>query len=193
MTSNQTMQPTAPLRYKLTHSLPLIRPSACPSMSHRFPRAPFSVFAMTPWISSRCPATLVRLKLVRCPHSLAPTLVVLPSMSLGPALHSPGSHTPAVLLFNACRRLSLSRGASQQKDRVITKLAFPELPTLAKVATFISFYVLWAEFERLVINNFGIWRHLPGYEVNCFCIWDAGVILILIIWAALVWKSRSSQ
>jgi hypothetical protein len=84
--------------------------------------------------------------------------------------------------------LDKSHWVSQQKDRVMTKSTFPELPTLAKVATFISFYVLWAEFERLVINNFGIWRHLPGYEVNCFCIWDAGVILILTVWAALVWK-----
>src|SRR6266566_1743734 len=101
------MKPTAPLRCKLTYSLPLIRPSAFPSLSHRFPRASFSVFATTPWISSRCPATLVRLKLVRCPHLLAPTLVVLPSMSLGPSLHSLGSHTPAVILFNASRGLSL--------------------------------------------------------------------------------------
>ena len=93
------MKPTAPLRCKLTHSLPLIRPSACPSMSHRFPRAPFSVLATTPWISSRCPATLMRLKLVPCPHLLAPTLVVLPSMSLGPSLHSLGSRTPAAMLF----------------------------------------------------------------------------------------------
>ena len=28
------------------------------------------------------------------PHSLAPTLVALPSMSLGPPLHSLGSNTP---------------------------------------------------------------------------------------------------
>jgi len=57
----------------------------------------FSVLATTPWISSMCPATLVRLKLVRCPHSLGPTLVALPSMSLGPLLHSPGSRTPVVM------------------------------------------------------------------------------------------------
>jgi hypothetical protein len=60
---NQPMKPTsvnedtrraAPLRYKLTHSLPIIRPSAFPSMSHRFPRAPFSVFATTPlpWLTA---------------------------------------------------------------------------------------------------------------------------------------------
>jgi hypothetical protein len=79
--SNQTMKPTAPLRNK------------------------FGVLATTPWISSRCPASLVRLKLVLCPHSLAPTLVVLPSMSLGPPLHSLGSRTPAVMLFNASRGL----------------------------------------------------------------------------------------
>ena len=106
---NQSMKATALFRNKLTHSLPLIRPSACPSMSHRFPRAPFSVLATTPWISSRCPATLMRLKLVPCPHLLAPTLVVLPSMSLSPPLHSLRSRTPAIKLFNATRGLSLSR------------------------------------------------------------------------------------
>jgi hypothetical protein len=36
-------------------------------------------------------------------------LVVLPSMSLGPPLHSLGSRTPAVMLFNATRGLSPSR------------------------------------------------------------------------------------
>ena len=41
--------------------------------------------------------------------SLAPTFVVLPSMSLGPPLHSLRSRTPAVLLFNASRGLPLSR------------------------------------------------------------------------------------
>ncbi len=45
---NQSMKPTAAPRNELTHSLPLFRPSACPSMSHRFPRAPFSLFATTP-------------------------------------------------------------------------------------------------------------------------------------------------
>ena len=46
--SNQSMKPTAPLRNKLTHSLPLTRPSARPSMSLYFPQAPFSVLATTP-------------------------------------------------------------------------------------------------------------------------------------------------
>ena len=46
-TPNQLMKPTAPSRNKLTHSLPLIRPSACPSMSHRLPRTPFSELATT--------------------------------------------------------------------------------------------------------------------------------------------------
>src|SRR5439155_6803508 len=85
----------------------------------------FSVLATTPWISSMCPATLVRLKLVRCPHSLAPTLVVLPSMSLGPLLHSLGSRTPAVMLFNASRGLSPSRSVdvcSRYVRKVTNKL-----------------------------------------------------------------------
>jgi hypothetical protein len=81
---NQSMKPTAPFRNKLTHSLPLFRPSACPSMSHCFPRAPFSVFAMTPSTSSRFPASLVRFMSSR-------------------------SRTPAVLFFNDSRGLSLSR------------------------------------------------------------------------------------
>jgi len=68
-----------------------------------------SFFATTPSTSSRFPASLVRLKLVRCPHSLAPTLVALPSMSLAPPLHSLGSRTLAVLFFNDSHGLSLSR------------------------------------------------------------------------------------
>src|SRR5437868_9302169 len=36
VTSNQPMKPSALCRCKLTHSLPLIRPSACPCMWHRF-------------------------------------------------------------------------------------------------------------------------------------------------------------
>jgi len=48
------------------------------------PRNEFSAFATTPWISSRCPATLVRFTSSR-------------------------SRTPAVMLFNASRGLSLSR------------------------------------------------------------------------------------
>jgi hypothetical protein len=47
-TPNQPTKPTGPSRNKLTYSLPFIRPSACPSMSHPFPQAPFSVFATTP-------------------------------------------------------------------------------------------------------------------------------------------------
>jgi hypothetical protein len=66
----------------------------------------FSVFVTTPSTPSRLPATLVRLKLVRCPHLLAPTLVVLPSMSRRPPLHSLGSRTTTVKLFNATRALS---------------------------------------------------------------------------------------
>src|SRR4029077_5750183 len=58
--SNQTMKPTAPFREN------------------------FSVFATTAWISSRCPASLVRF---------------VPSHS----------RTPAVLLLNANRGLSLCR------------------------------------------------------------------------------------
>ncbi len=77
--------------------------SSAPSQSN------FNVFATTPSTSSRFPASVVRLKLVRIPPSLAPTLVVLPSMSLAPQLHSLGSRTAAVLFFNDCRGLFLSR------------------------------------------------------------------------------------
>jgi hypothetical protein len=45
-TPKEFMSRLTPLRCKLAHSLQLIWPSACLSMSHRFPRAPFSVFAV---------------------------------------------------------------------------------------------------------------------------------------------------
>jgi predicted enzyme related to lactoylglutathione lyase len=56
------------------------------------PRGNFGVFATAPWISSTCPASLVRLASSR-------------------------SRTPAVLLFNASRGLSLSREVALQQQR----------------------------------------------------------------------------
>jgi hypothetical protein len=88
----------------------------------------FSVVATTPSTSSRCPASMLRLKLVRCPHSLAAyshnfyvdhshclvlapaTLAALPStraipdrdvfnVAWPPRLHSLCSRTLAVTFF----------------------------------------------------------------------------------------------
>ena len=64
--SNQSMKPMAPLRYN------------------------FSVFATIPWISSRCPASLVRFAFSR-------------------------SRTRAVMLFNASRGLARSRSAAVKR------------------------------------------------------------------------------
>src|SRR5207249_831154 len=67
--SNQSMKPTA------------------------LPRYAFSVFATTPWISSRSPASLVRFA-------------------------SSPSRTPAVMLFNASCGLSLSRSADSTDSMI---------------------------------------------------------------------------
>jgi hypothetical protein len=116
--SNQTMKPTAPFRNKLTRSLPLTRPSACPSMSLRFPQAPFGVLATRPSTSSRFPATLVRFSSSRSrtPAVLFSTIAVaydvflprkhpsgFPSMSHGLIRLQPESLTLSGLLIHVAR------------------------------------------------------------------------------------------
>ena len=104
---------TLDLASSIWASLIQIRTPVKPNQTMK-PKAPFRnnliCLPRHPGFHPVCPASLVRLKLVRCPHSLAPTLVVLPSMSLGPPLHSLGLRTPTVMLFNASRGLSLSLG-----------------------------------------------------------------------------------
>ena len=65
--------------------------------------------------SSRCPASLVRLKLVCCPHPLASARVALPSMS-APARNSPGPRIPAVMLFNGSSHSVCSHKALKEKQ-----------------------------------------------------------------------------
>jgi hypothetical protein len=79
--SNQPMKPPARLRIK------------------------FSVFATTPWISSRCPATLVRFA-------------------------SSPSRTPAVMLFNASRGLSRALSRPSRRFPICSILVRPIKTTL---------------------------------------------------------------
>src|SRR5438552_204157 len=69
----------------------------------------FSVLATTPWISSMCPATLVRLNLVRCPQSLGPTLVALRHTVFGLAGY------PVHLANSQSARFSLARECAVRK------------------------------------------------------------------------------
>jgi len=65
----------------------------------------FSVFAATPWISSRCPATLVRFA-------------------------SSPSRTPAVMLFNASRGLSRALSRPSRRFPICSILVRPIKTTL---------------------------------------------------------------
>jgi len=62
--------------YSLSHDT-VIETRAFPSLARRYPRD-FTFYVAD---------ATAQLKLVRCPHSLAPPLVTLPSMSLIPQLH----------------------------------------------------------------------------------------------------------
>src|SRR5258707_13644520 len=123
--------------------------------------------ATTPWIASRCPATLVRLKLVRCPHSLAPTLVVLPSMSLGPPLHSLGSRSPAVMLFNASRGLSVSGSECVSLGHVnqVEQRAANARDGRNGIGTLLKRHRACGDFVQAVINRTGL-VHLGQGHVN---------------------------
>jgi hypothetical protein len=101
----------------LTHSLPLVSTSRFAHLCRSRPRGSIRKQAgptakqlqricHDALISSRCPASLVRLKLVRCPHSLAPTLVAYLLCRLARRSIRQGSRTPAVILFNTSHGLS---------------------------------------------------------------------------------------
>ena len=61
----------------------------------------------------------------------------------------------------------------------MAKVTFADQPFIVKAAVFAAFYNSWVLFEELVIDRFGLWRHLPLYEKGCFCLWDAGALLII--------------
>lgn len=58
---------------------------------------------------------------------------------------------------------------------------FRSLPLLVRVATMMSFFMLWVLIEELVVDRHRLDRFLPLYRVGNLCPYDLGVALFLLI------------
>jgi len=67
---------------------------------------------------------------------------------------------------------------------------FRSLPLLVRVATMMSFFMLWVLIAELVIDRHGLDRYLPFYRVGNLCPYDLGVTLCLLIAWLRVNRSR---
>jgi hypothetical protein len=67
------------------------------------------------------------------------------------------------------------------------RIAFGELPWIARVVLGLAAFNLWWSFEEFVIDRFGIWRVLPHYRFGRLCVWDLTVALLIS--ATVLWLS----
>lgn len=61
------------------------------------------------------------------------------------------------------------------------RLQFWALPTIVKFAVGFTYILVWMALEREVIEPLGIYRFMPFYRVQGFCVWDFLVILTITI------------
>ena len=55
------------------------------------------------------------------------------------------------------------------------------LPLIAKIAIAMTFINAWVIFEETVVDRHGLWRYMPYYRVGLFCVWDAAVLAITLL------------
>jgi hypothetical protein len=57
----------------------------------------------------------------------------------------------------------------------------PPLPLIAKIGIAMTFVNTWVIFEETVVDRHGLWRYMPFYRVGLFCVWDAAVLAITLL------------
>ena len=55
------------------------------------------------------------------------------------------------------------------------------LPLIAKIAIAVTVINTWVLFEEIVVDRHGLWRYMPFYRVGLFCVWDAAVLAITLL------------
>lgn len=63
----------------------------------------------------------------------------------------------------------------------MNKSTTPPLPLIAKVAIAMTFVNTWVIFEETLVDRHGLWRYMPYYRVGLFCVWDAAVLAITLL------------
>lgn len=59
------------------------------------------------------------------------------------------------------------------------RLRFRSLPLAVRVATMLVFFLAWVLFAELVIDRYGLDKHLPFYRVADVCPYELVVLAIL--------------
>src|SRR5436853_7897696 len=68
----------------------------------------------------------------------------------------------------------------------------PHLPLIAKIAIAMTVLNTWVIFEETIVDRHGLWRYMPFYRVGLFCVWDAVVFAITLLFL-LVSVARSRR
>src|SRR5437016_10971392 len=55
------------------------------------------------------------------------------------------------------------------------------LPLIAKIAIAMTVLNTWVIFEETIVDRHGLWRYMPYYRVGLFCVWDAVVFAITLL------------
>src|SRR5437867_10934543 len=55
------------------------------------------------------------------------------------------------------------------------------LPLIAKIAIAMTFLNTWVLFEETIVDRHGLWRYMPFYRVGLFCVWDAPVLAVTLL------------
>ena len=61
------------------------------------------------------------------------------------------------------------------------KSTTPPFPLIAKIAIAMTFINSWVIFEETVVDRHGLWRYMPYYRVGLFCVWDAAVFAVTLL------------
>ena len=68
----------------------------------------------------------------------------------------------------------------------------PRLRLIAKIAIAVTFINAWVIFEETIVDRHGLWRYMPFYRVGLFCVWDAAVLAVTLLFL-LVNVARSRR
>jgi hypothetical protein len=63
----------------------------------------------------------------------------------------------------------------------IKKSTTRRLPLIARIAIAMTFVNAWVIFEETIVDRHGLWRYMPYYRVGLFCVWDAAVFAITLL------------
>ena len=74
----------------------------------------------------------------------------------------------------------------------MNKSTKPPLPLIARIAIATMFLNTWVIFEETVVDRHGLWRYMPYYRVGLFCVWDAAVLAVTLLFL-LVSVARSRR